>query len=291
MSTRTTRTEHNATQSTEFQWSLYSNGVERRRQNAAADPALMVGTIVFAQMVAADLARDAMAQEAGHFTDAESGEDTENSLAQAEILEGDGLFGEMMSNGTIVPIAAGAALAGRVPGSGSDAASVLAKPDQNTGESAAAEGDDQGSGSNSSYILRSASALQNGGQPDPDGAREANPTQEASAAQSTAQSTAADAPQQFAGAGSGSPFGAGVPPAPVNPMPAEREPVTPAVDASTPASPMQNAAVPASGDAASSQADTGMVAASSAQPISSSAWADGVGESGHQASDALFALG
>jgi len=181
----------------------------------------------------------------------------------------------------IAPALGGAAVLATAPGSGSDAGSLFSSGSGNNAnpEMTNEEPEQQQQGS---VLARNASALRNGGRPDPEGAQQASPEQEAAGAQASA----AEAQQQFAGAGGANPF---VPPTPSVPetpqtpqapvatqqeVPATAQAGLQSVGTNAPTSPsgltsssgVDEAPVLASGD------DIPFVAGSGAESVSSAVW-------------------
>lgn len=177
--------------------SLRANRIERRRQDAPQDPSLLFGATVFAQLVAVDLARGSVDSTEQMMTESGAGEETEDSAALAE--DANGLMAAAAPSTGLLPLAAGASVIAGFPAAGGDSSSPAPRAGEASADGSTAPVADEPA---PSVFARNVAAVRNGGQPSTDGAMEADPAREAS----DVQSAAAEAPQQFTGAGGGSPF-------------------------------------------------------------------------------------
>lgn len=192
----------------EFVASLSANSEQRRRLSGLQDPSLLFGTAVFAQMVAADLVRESQLA-AEDLLLSEEGADADE-LQVSSVEEAQGLFGSISSSAAgLTPLIGGAAMVGSLPGSSSNAASVLSS---GSGGNTAGEVAQEPDAAQNSFFARNFNALQNGGSPDANGAGQVSPSQEADGAQAAA----ASAQEQYASAGGASPFA--TPPTPEAPV-------------------------------------------------------------------------
>ncbi len=262
---------------------LSLNESQRRRIAAAQDPSLLFGTAVFAQMVAADLARGA-SESVTDLVGEESGADAEG-VDKLIPEETDGLFGALAGSVSgIAPALGGAAVLATAPGSGSDAGALFSSGSSGNAnpEMTRDEPEQQQQGS---VLARNASSLRNGGRPDPEGVQQASPGQEAAGAQASA----AEAQQQYAGAGGANPFVPSAPSTPQTPQ-APQAPVTTqqevpsteqaglqSVGTNAPTSPPGLTSTSGAGDAPvlASGHDIPFVAGSGADSVSSTAWPQG----------------
>lgn len=185
--------------STHYVAQLRVNAEERRRQQVGQDPSLLFGTALFAQMVASDLARNTVAPQPIDDEVTEAGDESDVTSALAE--QGQGLLGLSGGLASVAPLGAAVAVLTGVPSSGGNNGLTI-RPVEPQPEAQTPPADEPESAQNSSFLGRSVSGFQSGQRPQPEGAADADPMAEAAAAQATA----AEAPQQFASAGGGTPF-------------------------------------------------------------------------------------